>query len=240
MRLSASAAFGVHYSRRKVPECSLQKDSSGTILDPVTEQPQPPPQQVAPRRITDPETLKGLAHPLRRTLYDQLTHFGPATVSTLADRLGADSGQISYHLRELGRRGFIEEAPQLARDRRERWWRAVPGSVGWSTGDFAEPADRAVADTVLQQMVADQFDRLAAFNAARESWPAAWVEAATNSSNHLRLTSDELRELSAELNGVLRRWAEAGRRERGMRPDELPQDGREHVYLFFHAFPEQP
>jgi DNA-binding transcriptional ArsR family regulator len=206
----------------------------------VTEPSQQEPVRRTHRRITDPETLKGLAHPLRRKLLDQLTHFGPATVSVLAERLAADPGQMSYHLRELGRRGFIEEAPELARDRRERCWRAVPGSVGWSGGDFTEPADRAVADTVLQQMIADQFERLAAYNATRESWPAEWSEAAAASANHLRLTADELRELSAELNGVLRRWAEVGRRARDARPDELPQDGREHVFLFFHAFPEKP
>jgi DNA-binding transcriptional ArsR family regulator len=192
------------------------------------------------RRITDPEVLKGLTHPLRRKLYDQLTHFGPATVSTLAERFAADPGQISYHLRELGRRGFIEEVPELARDRRERWWRAAPESMSWSTTEFADPAGRAVADTVLQQMIADQFERLAAYHEARGSWPAEWTTAATASNSYLRLTPDELRELSAELDTVLRRWREVGRAADEVRPDERPADGRENVFVFLHAFPEQP
>jgi DNA-binding transcriptional ArsR family regulator len=196
--------------------------------------------QTPHRRITDPEVLKGLTHPLRRKLYDQLTHFGPATVSTLAERLAADPGQISYHLRELGRRGFIEEVPELAKDRRERWWRAAPGSVSWSSTEFAEPAGRAVADTVQQQLIVDQFERLAAYKAARDSWPADWTAAATAVNSHLRLTPDELRELGAELNAVLGRWRTVGRPEPAVRPDEQPEDGRENVFLFLHAFPEQP
>jgi DNA-binding transcriptional ArsR family regulator len=195
------------------------------------------------RRITDPEALKGLTHPLRRRLYDQLAHFGPATVSTLADQLDADPGQVSYHLRELGKRGFIEEAAELARDRRERWWRPVRGSVSWSNTGFADPADRAMADTLYQQIVADQFARLARYNAERDSWPQEWVEATTASNSHLRLTPQELRGLAEELNEVIRRWRDvggAGESDRDVRPDERPDDGRKNVFLFFHAFPEEP
>jgi DNA-binding transcriptional ArsR family regulator len=190
--------------------------------------------------LTDPSALKGLTHPLRRALYDRLVHFGPATVSALADQVESDPGQVSYHLRELGKRGFIEETPEYARDRRERWWRAVPGSLSWSTTSFEDPADRAVADTVYQQTVADQFERLQRFNRERDSWDPEWTRAATNSNSHLRLTPDELKALSEELNDVLRRWSEIGRRDRPARPGEQPDDGRAQVFLFFHGFPERP
>lgn len=192
------------------------------------------------RRLTDPAALKGLTHPLRRALYDQLVHFGPATVSTLADRIQSDPGQVSYHLRELGKRGFIEEAPEYARDRRERWWRSIPGSISWSSSDFEEPADRAVADTVHQQVIADQFDRLQRFNRERDSWDQDWAQAATISNSHLRLTPDELSALSEELNAVLRRWSKVGRQDPQTLPDAQPEDGRAHVFLFFHGFPERP
>lgn len=212
----------------------MQKISSSTNLALVTEPHEPR------RRLTDPSALKGLTHPLRRALYDHLVHFGPATVSSLAERVQSDPGQVSYHLRELGKRGFIEEAPEYARDRRERWWRAAPGSIGWSNSEFPEPADRAVADTVYQQLIVDQFERLQRFNGERESWDPDWVRAATSSNSHLRLTPDELTALSEELNAVLRRWSEVGRQDPGTRPDERPVDGRAHVFLFFHGFPEKP
>lgn len=192
------------------------------------------------RRVTDPDVLKALMHPLRRQLYRLLGQLGPATVTMLTEHADADPGQISYHLRELGKRGFIEEAPEYARDRRERWWRPVPGSVSWSNSAFPEPAGRAVADTVFQQMITDQFERLQEFNAARETWPAEWAVASTTSNSHLRLTPEELRALSEELNATLRRWSDVGRPDPAVHPDDLPDDGRSAVYLFFHAFPERP
>jgi DNA-binding transcriptional ArsR family regulator len=193
-----------------------------------------------PRRLNDPDLLKGLTHPLRRTLLRLLTQLGPATVSLLAARIDADPGQISYHLRELGKRGFIEEAPELARDRRERWWRVAPGATTWSVDSFEDPADRAVAEALYGSIVSDQFDRLRAFEAAKASFGADWSEAAVSSNSELRLTPDELRELSAELDTVLRRWAELGRIDPNSRPEDRADDGRQNVFLFFHAFPEQP
>lgn len=193
-----------------------------------------------PRRLTDPDMLKGLTHPLRRRLYRLLLQLGPSTVTLLGEHVDGDPGQLSYHLRELGRRGFIEEAPELARDRRERWWRVVPGAVSWSVQQFADPADRAIAETVYRDLVADQFERLRAFESSKQDWPEEWVGASTTSNNYLRLTPDELHALGAELDEVLRRWAALGRIDPASRPEERPDDRRENVFLFLHAFPEKP
>lgn len=193
-----------------------------------------------PRRLTDPDVLKGLTHPLRRHIYRLLVDHGPATVTSLADRVDADSGQISYHLRELAKRGFIEEAPEFARDRREHWWRAVPGAIAWSTRDFSDPAGRAVAETALRLMVEEQFERLRAHQAIKETWGEEWQDFITNSSSTMRLTPTELGAMCAELNEVVVRWSDVGRTDPTVRPDERPQDGRENVFVFFHAFPEKP
>ena len=194
-----------------------------------------------PRRITDPEVLKGLSHPLRQRLYRLLTQLGPSTTTILTAHLdGADPGQVSYHLRELGKRGFIEEAPELARDRRERWWRVPQGTLSWASADFGTPEGKAVADAAFAQTVRDQFERLEAYVTRKAEWAPEWQNAATATSTNLRLTSEELRGLSEELNAVMRKWAELGRRDPSVRPEEQPVDGREQVFLFFHAFPEKP
>lgn len=189
------------------------------------------------RKITDPEILKGLTHPLRRRIFRLLAEFGPATVTALAERTGADPGRLSYHLRELGRRGFIEEAPELARDRRERWWKLVPGGVSWSTSQVTGPDGQAVAEALLGMNVAEQFERLRAYQASRDTWDPDWVDAATTSETYLRLTPQELRDLSVELNALLARWAE-GRFDASR--TAAADDGRESVMLFLHAFPEKP
>jgi DNA-binding transcriptional ArsR family regulator len=195
------------------------------------------------RRITDPEILKGLTHPLRREVFRLLAQFGPATVSTLAERTDADPGQMSYHVRELAKRGFIEPAPELARDRRESWWRLVPGSVSWSASDIADPGGRAVAETLHGMVVGDQFARLQAFEAARDSWGPEWEAAAETSNSYLRLTPQELRELAGQINQLIRTFREGAGRSTD-RPTEAgaaqPPDGRESVFVFLHAFPERP
>jgi DNA-binding transcriptional ArsR family regulator len=229
-----SSSVGSKNFRKKIPEVKLRKVSSRTRVEHVAER------EHGSRRLTDPETLKGLAHPLRRKLYDQLAHFGPSTVTTLADRLDADPGQTSYHLRELGKRGFIEEAPEYARDRRERWWRVVPGTVSWSDTSPEQPAWQAVADIVFQQMIADQYERLVSYKASQGSWPAEWLDAVMSSNTNLRLRPDELKAMTSEVLEVLRRWSEVAERHPALHPDEQPDDGREHVYFFFHAVPERP
>jgi DNA-binding transcriptional ArsR family regulator len=193
-----------------------------------------------PRRITDPGVLKALSHPLRRQIYRLLTQLGPQTVTLLTEHTGADPGQLSFHLRELAKRGFIAEAPGLARDRREHWWQVEPGSWSWSTEDFKDPAARAIADTAKQLMVAEELDRLRAYEARKDSLSPDWINAAVSSESSLRLRPDELQQLAAELQEVLARWSGPGRVDPPVRPEEMPADGRQPVFLFLHAFPEQP
>lgn len=214
------------------------------------------------RRITDPQALKGLAQPLRQKLYRLLVQIGPATGGTLAKRLGTDPGQTSYHLRELVKAGFVEDVPELARDRRERWWRAVPGPTSWSALDFASPEGQAITAAVKAQTVIDEFERVRRYEQTRDSWSEQWQAAAMSSDSFLRLTPGELAELTAELHEVVVRWGRLGREraaadraaESPVPADRAPEVGdaespvpadraagdRQHVFLFFHAFPERP
>src|SRR3954454_20623837 len=92
------------------------------------------------RQITDARVLAALAHPLRSRLIDILRVGGPATASLLAERTGQAVGNISHHLHTLAACELIEEAPELARDRRERWWRLVSVGNRWHSRDFGGDA----------------------------------------------------------------------------------------------------
>ncbi|MGB0191497.1 MAG: helix-turn-helix domain-containing protein, partial [Nocardioides sp.] len=46
-----------------------------------------------------PEQLKALTHPVRVRMLGMLRIDGPATSTTLAQRLGLNTGATSYHLR---------------------------------------------------------------------------------------------------------------------------------------------
>ena len=75
------------------------------------------------RRITEPEAIAALSHPVRLDLMDYLMAQGPATASTCARAVGDTPSNCSYHLRILAKVGLVESVP--SQDGRERPWRAL-------------------------------------------------------------------------------------------------------------------
>jgi hypothetical protein len=73
-------------------------------------------------QISDPKAITALAHPLRLDLLELLTTIGPATAARCGRILGVPQANCSFHLRQLARYGFVEDAGP-GRDRRERQWR---------------------------------------------------------------------------------------------------------------------
>ena len=106
-----------------------------------------------PHRITEPREMRALAHPLRLRLLGLLRVEGPATATGLADTVGESPALVSYHLRQLDAYNFVEEAPELASDGRERWWRAAQASTQWDAADFLDTPERLAALTSLQREV---------------------------------------------------------------------------------------
>jgi DNA-binding transcriptional ArsR family regulator len=72
-------------------------------------------------KISDPKAIRALAHPLRLDLLETLAVTGPATAAECGRVLSVPQANCSFHLRQLARHGFVEEAPQ-GEDRRERRW----------------------------------------------------------------------------------------------------------------------
>jgi DNA-binding transcriptional ArsR family regulator len=184
-------------------------------------------------QITDVQVLSAMAHPLRRRLLTLLKVDGPAMASTLADRTGQAVGNISHHLRVLGAAGLIEEAPELARDRRERWWRRAAGTVSWSSRDFAGDENAEVIDRAARSIDLDaQLAQLRGWDQAPASERARWPDGPFAINSWMRLDDAELAELAAELTTVIRRWGDR----------KVPDDGRERgpVLVFAHGVPGQP
>ncbi|MFI9601489.1 helix-turn-helix domain-containing protein [Streptomyces sp. NPDC052043] len=72
--------------------------------------------------LTDPKAIRALAHPLRLDLLELLTATGPATAAHCGRVLGHTQASCSFHLRQLAKYGFVEDAGP-GKDRRERMWR---------------------------------------------------------------------------------------------------------------------
>jgi DNA-binding transcriptional ArsR family regulator len=192
-----------------------------------------PTQRSDVRTITDARVLAAMTHPLRRRLLDALTVDGPSTVSMLAERTGQAAGNVSHHCKTLAQAELIEEAPELARDRREHWWRVSATSRRWSTASFeGDPAAEAVANAALSLDLDYHVNKVRSYQAQRESYPAEYVDAAFSTNTWLQLSPAELAQLSEEIRALTTKWRD--------RP--IPDDGvaRHSVFVFAHGVPANP
>src|SRR6185437_6961121 len=125
--------------------------------------------------------------------------------------------------------GLVVEAPEFAKDRRERWWRIAAPTFSWAIGDFDDDAAGQVVASAAASLNLDrQASLVRAWYATREERPA-WKGAAFSIDKWLQLSPAELAELEREILAVLGRWEQRGR----------PDDGRarEPVFLFAHGVP---
>lgn len=183
--------------------------------------------------VTDSRVLAAMSHPVRRRLLDVLTVDGPSTVSMLAERIGEAVGNVSHHVKVLSQACLVEEVPELARDRRERWWRVSSMTRRWSSTSFqSDPASQAVAAAAASLSLEHQVGKVRAWLGRAEMADATWVEAAFSTDTWLELTADELKELYAQLIALLAKW-------HNRKP---PQDGkeRETVFVFARGMPAAP
>jgi DNA-binding transcriptional ArsR family regulator len=184
------------------------------------------------RTISDAQALSAMANPFRGRLLDALHLDGPSTASALARRTGQAVGSVSHHLKVLSEAGLVEEVPELAKDRRERWWRLVSSGFRWSRAEFADdPAAVAAALSAESVGLRRQFGRARDWLDNAEA-AGVWDDAAFATQNWLTLTPDELRALSEEILDVLQRWR--------TRPTPEDDEERESVYVFARGFPAQP
>jgi len=62
------------------------------------------------RKITDARTLRALAHPVRIALFEELSLGGAMTATEIGEQIGESPTTCSFHLRQLAKYGFVEEA----------------------------------------------------------------------------------------------------------------------------------
>ena len=148
-------------------------------------------------RLTDPNAMRALAHPLRLDLIELLTTLGPSTAATCARHLGTTQASCSFHLRQLAKYGFVEEAASSG-DRRERPWRLVELEQDWSSVDAGPAADQL--DRVFVQREAD---RMLGWLTVSAGEPEVWRRAAFVGGMTLPVTAAEVEELGERLRAVL-------------------------------------
>ena len=128
------------------------------------------------RQIQDAQLLRAMAHPLRIQLIGALRKDGPATASEMARRFGESSGSTSYHLRELEKYGFVEEAAERNRGRTKHW-RAVDEGMEWSIDTRRSRASPG-SSVLGRELVAEYSRWLLRWFAETPEWDRRWRAAA--------------------------------------------------------------
>ncbi len=161
------------------------------------------------RTVSDPRVLRGIAHPLRNRILSELYATGPMRAADVAAALGVPANQASFHLRQLAKYGLVAEAPEEARDGRDRVWKvAIDNGVSFNFREVeAAPGGRAVGNVLrrnIEQRAHHTID--AALNRPEdESTDDIHVML---SDSAIRLTKDEAVEFASDLTAFFDTWRE--------------------------------
>lgn len=79
--------------------------------------------------VTNADTLRAMASPIRMRILGTLRVNGEQTVGSISEQLGEAPGAISYHLGQLARVGLVEKVRSPDGDRRKSWWKACQTAV---------------------------------------------------------------------------------------------------------------
>ncbi|MFB6814397.1 ArsR/SmtB family transcription factor [Streptomyces sp. NPDC056347] len=154
--------------------------------------------------VLDAKGLRALAHPVRVRLVGLLRKHGPSTATRLAERLGVNSGTASYHLRQLGAAGFVEEDTERG-NARERWWRSVHRTTELRGRELAVEEPEAVL-AYLQSVAALHTLQLQRTLGELQTMAPAWQNTFDMSDVGLLLTPEEAAALRQELWDVVGRY----------------------------------
>lgn len=178
----------------------------------------------------DTAALRAMAHPVRLQILGLLRSDGPATATSLATRLGLNSGATSYHLRQLAGSGLIVEDAERG-SKRDRWWKAAHQVTRTDLSQTDDPEQRAATLAFVHAALGRQVAQIQAADAERDDLPREWQNAAHNSDFGIRMTPAQADALLRKLSAVLFEAMEA-------EPDEAeaPDDAAPFV-IQVHGFP---
>ncbi|MDX6278012.1 MAG: hypothetical protein QOJ72_2140 [Nocardioidaceae bacterium] len=159
-----------------------------------------------PSNVSDPKVLRALAHSVRNRILSELSAVGPMRAADVASALGIPANQASFHLRTLAKYGLIVEAPEEAKDGRDRVWKpALEHGVNISLKEIeAAPGGDAVSAFLrkdVRQRAYELVDSATGTNRDEDTHISV-------SDSALRLTKDEAAQLSVELRDLADAWRE--------------------------------
>ncbi|MGX9884310.1 ArsR/SmtB family transcription factor [Streptomyces sp. NPDC002276] len=181
--------------------------------------------------ISDPKTMRALAHPVRLAILERLQRHGPATASRLSPHVGATPSVTSWHLRHLAGFGLVRDA-EGGTDRRERRWAVVARGFRFEMPEDADDSEGWSAARVLTgEMFARNADLpLRWLTETAPDLEPEWSRLAAANNTRIVVTAAELAALKDALEALIAPYVI---RE----PDRRPPDGRD-VRLLMYVLPE--
>ncbi|HLI43185.1 MAG TPA: winged helix-turn-helix domain-containing protein [Acidimicrobiales bacterium] len=171
------------------------------------------------RELTAAQEMRALTHPVRLALLELLSLEGPMTATEAGERIGESPTTCSFHLRQLAKYGFVEEAGRGAGRRRP--WKLVDRGLSFSgIGD----EEQSVAASELSNMLLERWlARYRSWQQVQHLDPE-WAHATGTSESAVFLTKEEAVEVREQVAAILRRYeprrADPAARPEGSRPVE--------------------
>jgi DNA-binding transcriptional ArsR family regulator len=145
-------------------------------------------------RLSDPKAIRALSHPVRLDLMELLMAISPATAARCGRILGVSQATCSFHLRQLAKYGFVEDAGP-GNDRRERLWQPTEARYLLSIDDGIDPL---VAREFERVAVAREAQAFLDYLSRRDEEPAPWREGGGALSTVVALSADEAHALKQQ------------------------------------------
>jgi hypothetical protein len=146
--------------------------------------------------------LRAMAHPLRLRILDAVAFSGSATATQIAEQVGESPANCSWHLRQLARYGFVEEAG--GGTGRQRPWRIVLQGHRWGHGD-TEPELTRAGDAAHQVLLDLECQALREWLGSRRAEPPQWRDAGFLSQAMGWCTAAQLAEIGDAITELLAR-----------------------------------
>ena len=178
--------------------------------------------------ISDPKAIRALAHPLRLDLLALLGSGGPATAAQCGRVLGVSQASCSFHLRQLAKYGFVEDAGP-GRDRRERQWRTTQQrlSIRGGTG-----GDAVVRQQIERLVVEREMQAILDYSQRPDGASPEWRHKAGIVTMMAVLSPDDAADLKEKWIALIAPYTAAARAA-----GPGPQSGQRHVRYFMAATP---
>ena len=183
-----------------------------------------------PKEVTDPRELRALTHPVRLSLLEVLGTQGPLTATQSGELIDESPTTCSFHLRQLAKYGFVEEAGGGVG--RNRPWRLVHLGMRFNGGG-QDPETAIAADSLAALFYSRIFQRFDNWRRVRYCEPKEWQDACGVTQSIMYVTLDELRELEAQVGALLLSYS-----ERLVDPSLRPTGARS-VEVFAAAYPAE-